>query len=368
MPMLSKEEVRKIGVLRANAIGDFIVTLPALHSLKRKFPEAELVLLGNSWMKTFLEEEEIGIRRSPVDRVIVIPITKGLREEKDKTEDPLELENFFNTVSRENFDILLNFQGKGVTGIPFLKKLGAKWIAGLGSEDSDSADQILHYYYYQPESLRFMEMVSLIGADPVTLKPELKLLKRDLEEAENVINELSLKNFLVLHPSGTDKRRMWSPGNVAKLADTLSQKGYQVVFTGTKQDEDFLKQVFSLTHSDFVNLIDKFSLGGLAAFFNLSKLLIAIDTGPLHLAQAVGANTVGLYWGPNMINWAPLTRKNHRPVINWELRCPHCGVKPLDPFPFEPVISECRHDHFFLDGISITQVMREVEYLLNNNS
>src|SRR3954451_12192516 len=60
--------VRRIAVLRANALGDFILTLPALDALAAAYPEAEIVLLGRSWHRELL----VG-RPGPVHRVIEIP-------------------------------------------------------------------------------------------------------------------------------------------------------------------------------------------------------------------------------------------------------------------------------------------------------
>jgi ADP-heptose:LPS heptosyltransferase len=47
--------VRKIAVLRPNAVGDFVFALPALHALKHSYPDAEIVLLGKAWHAAFLQ-------------------------------------------------------------------------------------------------------------------------------------------------------------------------------------------------------------------------------------------------------------------------------------------------------------------------
>src|SRR3989442_10772331 len=60
--------VARIAVLRANAVGDFIFTLPALAAVKAAYPGAELVLLGAPWHERFLSG-----RPGPVDRVLVVP-------------------------------------------------------------------------------------------------------------------------------------------------------------------------------------------------------------------------------------------------------------------------------------------------------
>jgi ADP-heptose:LPS heptosyltransferase len=68
--------VKKIAVLRAGAIGDFIVTLPAITGLRYAYPEAEIVLLGTSWQKDFLIS-----RRTVIDRVVVVPANEQAMNE-----------------------------------------------------------------------------------------------------------------------------------------------------------------------------------------------------------------------------------------------------------------------------------------------
>ena len=68
---LKIKNVKKIAVLRCGALGDFIVTLPALKAMHNAYPEAEIILLGKPWHKKFLIKN-----RTPVDRVVVVPIKK----------------------------------------------------------------------------------------------------------------------------------------------------------------------------------------------------------------------------------------------------------------------------------------------------
>jgi hypothetical protein len=71
------EDVCKLAVLRANAIGDYLVSLPAIHALRAAYPAAELVLLGAGWHAGFL-----GGRPGPVDRCVPLPPTIGVRDDQ----------------------------------------------------------------------------------------------------------------------------------------------------------------------------------------------------------------------------------------------------------------------------------------------
>src|SRR5215210_4318570 len=171
------ENIRKIAVLRANALGDFIVTLPALKAIRSTYPDTEIVLIGKPWHKEFLIEE-----RTPVNRVIIVPVKKGIRTEVNKNEDENEVNDFLIQMRKEQFDIVLNFQGNGISANPFIKLFNARITAGLTCERSEKLDFSLDYYYYQSEVIRYLEVAELIGATTVSLEPELKVLAQDEDE------------------------------------------------------------------------------------------------------------------------------------------------------------------------------------------
>ena len=66
------EDVERIAVLRANGIGDFLMIVPALHALRRAYPEAEITVLGDTWLPSFLAG-----RPGPWDAAVVVPACTG---------------------------------------------------------------------------------------------------------------------------------------------------------------------------------------------------------------------------------------------------------------------------------------------------
>lgn len=359
------KNINKIAVLRANALGDFIVTLPALKAIRSAYPDAEIVLLGKPWHKGFL------IRgRTPVDRVIIVPVKKGIRTETNKTEDENEIADFLIQMQKEKFDIVLNFQGKGISANPFIKQFKAKITAGLTCEESEKLDFSLDYYYYQSEVIRYIEVAKLIGATTFDPEPELNVLDQDELEIKEFMSVLN-KPYIILHPVAVDIRRMWPLENYAKLADEIKQKNFEIVFTGAAEDRTAIDGIITKMNSAAINACGNFSLGGLSALLSHATLMISADTGPLHLGRAVNVPTIGFYWAPNLINWGPLTRTIHHPLISWNMACPICGLVPNDPYPFEPKTETCDHRVSFVRDISIEQTLKAFESLLitiKNNS
>src|SRR3954454_16148500 len=113
--------IRKIAVLRANALGDYIFCLPALQALRETFPQAEIVLLGRAWHQEYLQH-----RPGPVDRVVVVPLYPGISEREGFIPNEEVLSEFFYRMQAEHFDIAFQIHGGGRNSSPFLLRLGAK--------------------------------------------------------------------------------------------------------------------------------------------------------------------------------------------------------------------------------------------------
>lgn len=352
------ENIKKIAILRAGALGDFIVTLPAFKAIRAAYPSAEIVLLGKPWHKRFLAKG-----RAPIDRVIAVPIKKGIREEKGEQENEGAIEAFFEAMQHEHFDIAINMQGNGISANPFIKRLHARLTIGLKSKEAEPLDRSIDFYYYQNETIRFLEVAKLIGAHNSDLEPEIKILPYDEEEVETLIRQLNKTPFVVLQPCAVDIRRMWPLENYPEVADALKQKKFEVVFTGSAEDRSSVEKIIVSMKYPAINTCGEISFGGLTALLSKAMLVIGADTGPLHLARAVNTPTVSIYWAPNLINWAPVTRSIHRPVVSWNMQCPYCGIVPNNPYPFEPK-TDCDHPVSFVRDITVEQVLEAAESLL----
>jgi len=102
-------------------------------------------------------------------------------------------------------------------------------------------------------------------------------------------------------------------------------------------------------------------IGSLVGLLASGTLLLANDSGPRHLAQAIGTPTVGVYWFGNAINAAPLSRAQHRIHLSWTLLCPVCG---RDCTQVGWSAERCEHDDSFVAGVGVSPVFDDVVDLM----
>jgi ADP-heptose:LPS heptosyltransferase len=254
----------------------------------------------------------------------------------------------------EKFDLAVQLHGGGRHSNPFVRRLGARVTVGLKSPDAPPLDRWLPYIYFQHEYVRYLEVTALAGAKPVVLEPRLRVTDRDRAEAAAQVSE-SGRPLAILHPGAGDPRRRWPPENFAAVADALIDDGARVGVIGTAGERPVVEAVLrELARRRFdessqtLDLCDKLSLGGLAALLERAAVVVSDDSGPLHLAFAVGARTVGIYWCFNLYTSCPLTRARHHPFVSWQLNCPDCGHTCVD--------ARCEHTSSLVTSIPVGNV------------
>ena len=319
------ENVRKIAVLRAGGIGDFVFTLPALGALRETYPEAEITLLGAAVQVGLLSG-----RPEPVDRAIVVPPSTGVNgPDTGVDEDEMDLERFFARMREERFDLALQMHGGGGYSNPFVRRFGARITAGAQAPGAPPLDRTIPYVYFQNEILRQLEVASLVGARTANLEPRLYVTKGDLKEAGKVIPEGD-GLLVTLHPGAGDRRRRWPPEKFAAVGDALAGVGARVAVVGIEEDRALISGIVDAMNHEALDLCGRLSLRGLVGLLSRCAVVVSNDSGPLHLAAAVGVATVGIFWGPNFINASPPTRARHRPALSWRTKCTVCGTSLFD--------------------------------------
>jgi ADP-heptose:LPS heptosyltransferase len=351
-PVLEKfGAVKRIAVLRGGGLGDLIFAIPAIAALKAAYPEASITLLGTPAHKAL-----IAATKSPVDEVQVLPFSEGVRP---GTEDADELDRFFEEMRSRRFDLAVQVHGGGRYSNPFLLRLGARHTVGTRTPDAASLERTVPYLYYQHEPLRALEVAGFAGAFPVDL--EARLEPADGLPSVPGMDDDGGQPLVVIHPGATDPRRRWPAERFAELATACAADGFQVVVVGDESEQELAARIVKLAASGLVRSVaGELDMAGLVSLLSDATVVVGNDSGPRHLAQALGAPTVGIFWAGNVINAGALGRSLHRVHASWVTACPVCGIDVTQVGWTAP---RCQHDDSVVADIAVADVHEDVRSL-----
>ncbi|MEN0102648.1 MAG: glycosyltransferase family 9 protein [Curtobacterium sp.] len=352
------EGVREVAVLRGGGLGDLMFAMPAIEALAAAYPDARVTLLGTPAAEALLSG-----RTRAVHAFEELPVSPGVR---DSGAGAPSVEDFESRLAGR-FDLAVQLHGGGRNSNPFLLRLGARHTVGTATEDAEVLERWVRYVYYQHEVLRALEVVGLAGADPVTLDP--LVVVADVERVA-VRERLGVERTLIaMHPGATDPRRRWSPERFATVAVARLAEGDDVVLVGDESDRPAADAIARAVRAAvgaeeaarLHDMVGVLPLRELPAVLGAADVMVGDDSGPRHLAVAVGTRTVGVFWFGNVVNAGPLDRGRHRVHMSFVTRCPVCGV---DVTQVGWTAERCEHDPSYVDEVDPALVLADVDDLL----
>jgi ADP-heptose:LPS heptosyltransferase len=233
---------------------------------------------------------------------------------------------------------------------------------GTGTPDAPALERNLPYVLQQHEGLRALEVVGLAGAPPVRLEPEIRL-----SAAEAAQPGPTGRSRVALHPGATDPRRRWPVDRFAAVAAALAGEDQEVVVVGDASEVDLAAEVVRRAQEHgappdrICSRAGQQSVSELVTLLAGSALLVANDSGPRHLAAALGTPTASIYWFGNLITYGPLSRGRHRVQLAWTTHCPVCGV---DSTQAGWTAERCPHDDSFVAEVPVDDVLADARALL----
>jgi ADP-heptose:LPS heptosyltransferase len=268
----------KILVIRGGAIGDFILTLPALAALRQHFPEAIVEVLG------YPHIVHLAVAGGLVDDVKAIE-ARGLASffARGGTLDPALAEYFstFNLIISYLYDPDLIFE----TNVRACTD--SQFIAGPHRPPENSEIHAAVTF------LKPLQRLAIFDADPV---PRLPIaLKRAPD------------TWLALHPGSGSESKNWPEARWLDLMERLmAQTNWQFLMIGGEAEGDRLEQLASAFSPERVQLARGLTLVEVAQMLTQCSFYIGHDSGISHLAAALGLPGLVL-WGPSKRSvWGPL--------------------------------------------------------------
>jgi ADP-heptose:LPS heptosyltransferase len=337
-PATLPEPPRRVGVVRALQLGDFLVAVPALRTLRRALPSAEITLIGLPWAAQVVRRF-----RRYLDDFLEFPGYPGIRE---RDPDPARLATFLDAARRRSFDLAVQMHGSGVASNPFTCLLGARRTAGFVTEgDASPLDLRVPYERDRHEVCRYLDLVeALTGArgDP---QLEFPVLPGDRRELSRCGFEPGSGRYLVVHPGARAASRRWMPERFAEVADRLAERyRLDVVVSGGPGEGAVVEEVSRRLRRRPFPVPTDIGVGALAALLEGAVILVSNDTGAAHLADAVGTRTVVVFGSVDPGLWRPLDGGRHRALFV--------------PMPCRPSrCDDCPYDHACLRAIDADAVV-----------
>jgi ADP-heptose:LPS heptosyltransferase len=301
-------EVRSILAIRLDLMGDLLFTLPAIAALREAAPQARLSLLVLPYTA------EIAAMVPGVDRVVAVDVNSWRRPGSwANGSAPRQVRAAMSVLRSEPYDLAVSFYGRVGAAAALLS--GARYIAGYRDEGYfsgfDLALEGRRYLERKHEAEYCLDLVRAIGAPATGGMQSLKLDPGALERIDNILMRLGAgagDRLVALHPGALNMAaKRWLPERWAEVADRVQrQSGCRVVLVGSPSELPLVEQVRGGMETQPIVVAGRTTLTELAALLGRCPLFLGGDSGPLHLASALGVPSVSVYGATDPATNGPL--------------------------------------------------------------
>lgn len=313
--------VKKVLIIRLSSIGDIIHCTPVARSLKTSWPDCKI-----TWMIGEVSAELL--KYNPyVDEIIV-----WSREKFEKCLRSFEFKKALemwtslrSQLSARSFDVVLDIHGLFLTGM----------IAKLARTDKRigmSQARELNFLFMTETAVpfgphitdKYLGVLQPLGISNVDHQMFLAISDQERSFVENFLAREGIvphERFVVVIPGTTWLSKNWPTELFAQTIKILC-KDFKIVMCGGKAEVELGNQIQQQAGVAIVNAVGKTGLLEMTALIEKGAVVIAGDTGPLHIAAALMVPTVSVFGPTNPVTYAPLGQGNAVLVSN--LPCSFC--------------------------------------------
>lgn len=304
-------------LIQLKRIGDLILTTPAIAALRDKFPDASISLVVSAAVKELLP----AIRG--IDKVY---------EVRGKTDDALDwialsLGKFdycldFTRNDRSSFLTFLSGARKRITADhPYLR---TKLRARSYNELVEAPVGFLHTVDYH------LALLKSLGIEGASRAIQLHLPKETASAADSLLRHAGVgDDFVCFHPGSARSEKFWEPTRWAEALDhCAAETGMTCVLTGgrTAVEQGQIAAIKKAARSKPLDFSGKTTLLTLAALVRRARLLVTVDSAPMHFAAAWNIPQVVLFGPTNPFHWHP--RSDNAIVLHGESGLPVTEFNP----------------------------------------
>lgn len=278
-------------ILRLSAIGDCVHAVAMVQAIQRQWPTTKI-----TWIMG--KPEASLLRDLPGVEIIVFDAKAGCHS----------YWQLWQQLKSRHFDALLHLQNAFKASLASLC-IHATYRLGFDQTRTGDAQRLfINHPVPSPQSAHvldgFMAFAQELGITDTSPHWYIPLSEQDQQWARK---QLSSQPTLIIAAGASKAYKNWTPEGYAAIADYAADLGFTVILTGgpTAIEKNLAQQIMALSHHTLINLTGQSSLKQLAALIQQANIVVAPDTGAIHIASAMGTPVLGLYAHHNPLRVGP---------------------------------------------------------------
>ncbi len=333
----------RIAVRVPNWIGDSVLAIPAIKSLKTNFPDSYISIIAKTWVK------DIFLNLDFVDGIVPLPDQSNLAGIRSAAKKLKKYSFDAGLLFTNSFLSALLFTMAGIPKRWGYKRDGRQLLLTESAPYKKARKQIHQVLYYQ-------NILSGLGFKTYPPKLQLSVTEQEKALAGDFLNSCGIEpkhKTIILNPGayfGPAKR--WPVSRYASLAEMLQKKApLTLLLIGSEAEKELTHAILASLKKKPIDLAGKTSLRMLMAIMSLANVVVSNDSGPMHISNALGTPVVALF-GPTI------------PAVTQPFQQPYTLIKkrvPCWPCSYRA----CPYEHQCMLRITPEEVLSECERFLS---
>ncbi|MFH1645825.1 MAG: lipopolysaccharide heptosyltransferase II [Candidatus Omnitrophota bacterium] len=336
--------MKRILIFEVNWLGDILFTTPAIRAIRQKFKDAHIAVVVVPRCYDMLSDNP------NIDELIVFD------EEKEHKGFFGKLK-FISQLKSGKYDTFITFH-RSMTRVLLAFLAGIKRRVGYyTSKRAWLLTDALPQPEKEPHRVDyFLGITKHLGCSVEDRNYEFVVNQDSVDKSNNLLRSLGISNqedFIVINPGGNWLPKRWAKGKYADLCKRLNEKyNKKIVVTGADKDEILADDIIRLSEVNAINLCGKTDIKELAAVMRRAEIVIANDSGPMHIAVSQKTPTVALFGPTSADITGPTGDSKYTVISKWY----ECNIPCYN--------HECK-DYRCMDAISVDDVLVAVDNLLS---
>ncbi len=303
------ESLKNILIIKPSSLGDIVLALPALSALRKSFPDAKISWLIRPEFAPLLENH-------PHLTDIILFDRKFLGKAWYHPGAFGSLVSLIRRLRQSKFDAVIDLQG-------LFRTASFAWLSGckkrLGMANARELARIFytHKVAQDKDCIHlvdyYLKIIQTAGASSLDVRFVLPQDPAAADSISRLLTSHSIKpdNYAVFVPGSARSDKCWPIERFAALADKISSQFHlSIVATGTASEKSTVENLQALTDVPIANLAGLANLTELIALLRAARLVVSNDTGPGHIAAALGMPLVLIFGRANPARIAPYGRSH----------------------------------------------------------